>query len=173
MSFGVTDTGFNEKTLDDIKTEIEQDLKASLGPSLNTLSDSVTGQIIGIFSAKLRELWEVSLAVYRGLYPDSATGDALDNVAAITGATRLPATKTTVTITCTGTPTTVLSTGRIVSSGVTDRFESIQSKTINAATAWVGSTAYELGDRITNDSNIYMRFGWYICCFWWSNWYWR
>jgi uncharacterized phage protein gp47/JayE len=98
MSYGVLPTGFAKKLLLDIKADIEQAERDSLGSSLNLLATSVLGQLNGIMSERLAELWDVGEAIYRSLYPDSASGDALDNVAAITGALRLEATKSTVTL---------------------------------------------------------------------------
>jgi len=112
---GVTPTGFEKKTLADLLSEIETDQRNTISPSLNFQADSVIGQNNNIFADKLRELWDVSEAIYRAMYPDSASGDALDNVAAITGAIRLPATKSTVTLTVNINAGTSLPVGRVVS----------------------------------------------------------
>jgi len=98
MTFGVTPEGFSKKTLDDILAEIEADERAILSPTLNVLASSVFGQFNGIFADKLREMWDLAEAVYRSQYPDSANGEALDQVASITGCTRLPATHSLVTL---------------------------------------------------------------------------
>jgi len=98
MAFGVTDEGFAQKELDDVEGEVKDDLRSSFGQQTNLLATSVFGQITGIFSDKIAELWEVLTAVYRSAYPDSATGDALDNAAAYTGAERLVARKSTITL---------------------------------------------------------------------------
>ncbi len=90
-SFGVTATGFNQKELSDIKSEVDADLKGAFGPDTNLLADSTFGQIIGVFIDKLAENWEVLAAVYKAQFPDSATGAPLDEIAALTGATRLAA----------------------------------------------------------------------------------
>jgi len=95
---GVETTGFNRKLLSDILAEIEADEKATISPNLNTLATSVLGQLNGIYADKLRELWEVLEAVYQSFYPDTASGQSLDAVAAITGALRLPATQSEVTV---------------------------------------------------------------------------
>lgn len=131
MPFGVTTTGFSKKTLAEILAEIEAAERAQINAALDVSPASVPGQLNGIFGDKLRELWDVTEAVYRSLYPDSASGEALDNVAAITGATRQPATRSTVTVTCTGTPATFLPAGRVVSvDGSGARFESLADATI-------------------------------------------
>lgn len=125
MPFGVTSTGFSKKTLADLLAEIETAERAQINAALNLSPSSVLGQLNGIYADKLRELWDVAEAVYRSLYPDSASGEALDNVAAITGAVRQSATKSTVDVTCTGTPATALPLGRVVSvAGSGDRFVS-------------------------------------------------
>lgn len=99
MTYGVTSTGFNKKDLDTIKTDIQDDLVDETGnPKLNFLDSAVLGQIIGVFGDKLRELWDVALAAYSAAYPDSASGAALDAVAALTGAIRLAATESEVTL---------------------------------------------------------------------------
>jgi hypothetical protein len=98
MTYGVTSSGFVKKTLTVIQDEINTTLRDTISPTLNLLATSVFGQIIGIFSDKLRECWDVSQAVYRAFDPDYASGDALDNIGAITGVTRLPATQSTVTL---------------------------------------------------------------------------
>ncbi len=131
-SFGVLPTGFSQKALQDIISDIETRQIAAFGSSVNFGGESVIGQNNSAFAASIAEAWEVLSAVYRSFYPDSASGEALDNVAAITGAIRSPATKSTMTVTCTGTPGTVLLTGRVVSvAGSGARFVSIADGTIN------------------------------------------
>ena len=91
MSHGVVPEGFNAKDLETLLSEIEESQRSDIDAAINTQADSVLGQLNGIFGDKLAEIWEVCLATYRARQPDSATGEALDNVAAITGAIRLPA----------------------------------------------------------------------------------
>ena len=116
---GVTITGFVKKTLLEIKAEIEQAERDSIGSSLNLLATSILGQINGIFSDRLSELWDVAEAIYRAMYPDSASGEALDNVAAITGSVRQAATKSTVTIRLFLDDGTTVAAGSVVSIGAT------------------------------------------------------
>jgi uncharacterized phage protein gp47/JayE len=94
MTYGVIPTGFSKKTLENIKAEIEDDLRDLSGnPRLNFLANGPIGQHVGIISDQLRELWDVAEAIYRALYPDSASDEALDQIASLTNAIRLPATK--------------------------------------------------------------------------------
>ena len=119
MSFGVTPDGFLKKNLTDVLEEIQADERATISPTLNLLATSVLGQLNGIFADKLRELWDVAEAVYRSQYPDSASGEALDGVASITGAVRLGATKSRVTLSVNIDDGVNLPTGRVVSVGTT------------------------------------------------------
>lgn len=130
-SFGVLSTGFAQKLISDILADIEAQQKADYGPQINVGGESVLGQLNFTIAASLAENWEVLAAVYRSLYPDSATGEALDNVAAITGVTRSPATKSTIDITCGGTAGTPLLTGRVISVDASgERFVSTADATI-------------------------------------------
>lgn len=161
MSFGVTSAGFSQKTLQIIQQEVQDDLRATVDPGLNLLATSVAGQFAGVFNGKIAELWEVALAVYRSAYPDSATGEALVNVASLTGVTKLAAQPSTASsVICTGTAGTLLSatpTGRVLSvQGSGDRFASVADATLAAATAWAPSTVYAIGDVRTNAGNIYV-----------------
>lgn len=97
MAFGVTDEGFNRKRLADIKDEIEESLKASLGNNINLLPESVFGQIIGVFSEREDLLWQLAEAVYFSQYPSTASGVSLDRVAEISGVSRRDPSESTIT----------------------------------------------------------------------------
>jgi uncharacterized phage protein gp47/JayE len=87
-SFGVLPDGFSQKELSDIRDEVNDDLVAGFGPETNILDDSVIGNFVGTITDKLAEAWEVLAAVYRSQFPSSASDEALDEVASITGVTR-------------------------------------------------------------------------------------
>ena len=128
---GVTPTGFDKKTLDEILTEIEDAERANLDASLNLQAPSVFATFNGIYAERLEELWDIAEAVYNAQYPDSANDASLDQVSSITGATRLAATKSTVNLTLGGTPATLLTAGRVVSVvGTGDRFVLLADATI-------------------------------------------
>lgn len=130
-SFGVTSTGFNPKLISDILSDFETQQKSDFGPGINTGGEAVLGQLNATVAASIAEAWEVLGAVYRSLYPDSATGEALDNVAAITGTTREPASKSSVDLDCAGTAGTILLAGRVVSVDTSgERFVSVADATI-------------------------------------------
>lgn len=89
---GLDEFGFTPKTLDEIRAEIENDLRTKISPLLDLSTESPAGQLVGIFSSKTRELWEQLAAIYASQSPDNAQGDALRNLALLTGTIQRPAT---------------------------------------------------------------------------------
>ncbi len=142
--YGITSAGFVKKSLDTIKTEIEDDIKGVLGTYVNQLPESVLGNLNATFADRVDSLWSLSQDVYDSQYPSSAENTSLDNVAGITGTTRDGATYSTNTVALFGTATTVVSSGTVFSvSGNPDaRFETLASATIGAGTDEVQGIAY-------------------------------
>ena len=91
MSYGITDEGFIPKTLSIIQDEVESALKEALGTYINTLPQSIFGQLKGIFSEREYLIWELGEDLYNSQYPDTSSGVSLDNVSAITAISRLSA----------------------------------------------------------------------------------
>jgi uncharacterized phage protein gp47/JayE len=157
MSFGLLTTGFVPKTLTDIKADLEAAFQAAFGESIDLAPQGPFGQIIGILAERYAELWEVAQAVNAAFDPDAASGTRLVAICALTGTVPRSATASTVVATFTGTPGTFLNSGRTASVAVTMvRFDTTQSATILAATAWAALFGYVLGDRVTNGGNIYV-----------------
>ena len=116
-TYGVTSTGFVYPNLDDIVADIGASLQASLGSGINLVAPSVFSQIVGIVAAREFSVWEAAAAVYNSQYPNTASGQSLDNVCSITGTTRLQATYGTVTLTVNLDAGVTLPAGKIVSAG--------------------------------------------------------
>ena len=96
MDYGVLPTGFIKMRLPEIRAAIIADLKqrllaAGLPADLQTRPDSVLGLLIDTFAEREAALWNVAEGVYNAMYPDTATGIALDNAVAFTGVRRLGA----------------------------------------------------------------------------------
>lgn len=156
MAYGLLSTGFVPKPYTAVLSDIEADFRASFGESIDLTPQSALGQIAGIIAERVSEVWDASQAVYNAFVPDSATGAALDALAAITGTLRLPATKSTVTLFCTGTAGTALAVGRQASVDDTEAlFETTEAEVIVAATPWAINTAYVVGDVRSNGARIY------------------
>lgn len=161
-SYGVLSTGFNPKLIGDILDDIEARQKADFGAQINTGGESILGQLNATYGASVAENWEILNAVYRSLYPDSATGEALDNVCAITGVTRLPATHSTINLACTGVSGTILLAGRVVSVDATgERFVSTANATMTGSPVSVpfesenfGPIALSTGQALTIETPV-------------------
>jgi uncharacterized phage protein gp47/JayE len=89
--FGLNLEGFNRKRLTDIKASLEADMIEQFG-DITVSPDSVFGQVIGVVSKPVDELWQELEAVYYSQYA-SAEGVSLDNVLDLTGSVRLAATR--------------------------------------------------------------------------------
>lgn len=158
-SFGVLSTGFSKKPRQTIIDEITAGILADISPNLNTTSTAILGQLIGVFADQISEDWDVLEDVYESQYPDTAADASLDGVVSLIGATRLPATKSTVTLIATGDNTTLLPLGRqarVPSGGI---FDTLAATTLALATAWAPATAYSIGDIRSSDANIYVAVG--------------
>lgn len=144
---GLSSSGFVVKTLADIKSEIESTIRGDFGAGAR-LVISVFENLIGVFSDRIAELWDGLQAAFSAMDPDKAQDAAQDALCAITGTVREAAAPTIVTVSCTGTPATSLTTGRVVSIVTTGvRFTSTEDATILAVNAWVHTTAYAVGAR--------------------------
>lgn len=154
---GLDATGFTVKTVTEIRGEIDEDLKTAYGQSVGLSDDDFLGRAVAIFSEREANLWELAEAVNAANNPDAATGANLDSLAALTGTTRDAATESTVTLTLTGTPTTVVASGSQASvTGTLEKFTTLAEATIVASTAWATTTAYVIGDRVKNSGNVYL-----------------
>lgn len=91
MSFGVTASGFVLKRQSDIQSEMAASMQSAFGVGFNFGTETPEGQELGIFQFQLAQAWETMEAIYDSMYPNSASDVSLDNVVAITGIERLPA----------------------------------------------------------------------------------
>lgn len=114
--YGLTPEGFKQKRLADIIQSMSSRIADQLGVQISTESNSVFGQLIGVFSYEIADLWEQTAQVYGAMYPHTASGVSLDNAAALAGIAPIAAEKTTVVCTCYGTDGTNIPYGSQISS---------------------------------------------------------
>jgi uncharacterized phage protein gp47/JayE len=157
MTYGLTTDGLTIKTLNVIRAELIQRIWDTFGISVKADSDrAIVGQVVGIVSELASIIWELLEAVNSSQDPEKATGAALDALCTLTGTFRPPASYSAVTLTLTGTPTTVVPDGSTVDTESTAvEFETVGDATIDTADAWGATTAYALEDRVTNSGNVY------------------
>lgn len=93
---GMTETGFEKLTLDEIKTEIEDELRATFGAFINLLPGAIFALLVGIFAERESDIWDALEEIYYSQYPNTAEGVSLDNAVTANGITRLAAAKSTI-----------------------------------------------------------------------------
>lgn len=132
---GLTTAGLEIKRAADIVSELNNDVRSpdALGPAASVSPAGPLGQLIGIFSTQLGEAWELLQDLYDSFDPDSAQGEALDNLSALTRVTRIPAEPSVGFVTLSGTAGTVVPAGtRFSSSSTGEEFELLDDATIGA-----------------------------------------
>lgn len=142
----LTASGFERKTLAEIKTEIETELKSIFGNSVDLSPSGFIGQIVGILSEREALIEAGQESIYYSQYWNTAEGNQLDNAAQLVGQERLSALATAGTVTFTGTDTTVIPAGfQVFKSGspnevyATDSEVTISGTTVNAAVTAVNT----------------------------------
>lgn len=88
-----------------------------LGVEIQTGSNSLFGQLHGVYAYEIADLWEQAEDAYNAMYPNTATGVSLANAAGLAGIVPVAGTKSMLTATCYGTDGTSIPYGaRIASS---------------------------------------------------------
>jgi len=159
MSFGILSTGFSIKRLSDILDEIEEAQKAAFGV-VDTSSESVLGQLNGVFANQAAEVWEQLQKSYDAASPNLADGLTLDYNVALNRITRLASLATEVEVGLKGTNGTIVTQGTQVSSNTDGSiFQLKQDTTITPLTQVkivvavknvVNSTLYTITINTTN-----------------------
>ena len=129
--YGLSPQGFKQKRLTDIIQSMNSRIADQLGVQISTGSNSVFGQLIGVFSYEIADLWEQAAQVYGAMYPHTASGVSLDNASALAGIIPISAEKTTVVCTCYGSNGTQIPYGSQIASS-TNRNIIFQSTDIDA-----------------------------------------
>lgn len=152
---GLTSTGLQIKSYETIIEGIDTKLVQRFGTGIRLTG--VLGKLRAIVGEVAAELWELAEAVHSASNPDANTGASQEAIAAITGSLRDAAASSTVELTLTGTPTTVVPTGSRASvTGTEDEFETLEDATFATATAWAPTTVYVVGNIRRNASRIYL-----------------
>lgn len=113
--YGLNDQGFSRKPLDVVLSEINDQFRAVFGDNFNTNPQSPDGQINGAFAESQSNLWEIAEIAYNAFNPSAVTKKTQDNLYQLNGIKRLAASPSTVQLTITGTPNTLIPEGSEVS----------------------------------------------------------
>ena len=145
--FGISNTGFKRKRLNQLLEELNSEVKAVFGENFNVSPESPDGQINGVISESNANLWELAEEAYNAFNPKAASGSTLSNLVQLNGITRLPATKSRAELSLTGDPGTVIPEGSLVSTSDTgDQLSTDNNITLDGAgNGTVFATALEFG----------------------------
>ena len=102
VEYGLTKEGFKRKRLPEIIDSLNKRVADKLGIAIQTDSNSIFGQIHGIYAFELADLWELAENVYFAMYPHTATGISLSNAAALSAIRPIQAEQTIIICECTG-----------------------------------------------------------------------
>lgn len=108
----IDETGMNIPAFEDIRDDLIASMKQIFGQDIYIDEDSMDYQQISIFARKIYDTNSLALLVYNNRTPNTAIGASLDNLCALVGITRKPATFSTVQLTITGDPNTVINNGK-------------------------------------------------------------
>lgn len=140
VKYGLTREGFKRKRLPEILDSLNKRVADKLGIEIQTSSNSVFGQLHGVYAYELADLWEQAENVYNAMYPSTATGVSLSNAAELAGITLIDAEKSFITATCYGDDGTAIPYGAQISAG--DAQSTLWTCTDSAAFINAGKACY-------------------------------
>lgn len=144
--FGLLATGFNPMRLADCVSELEDDFKTAFGTNIRLDDRSVFGQLIGVIAERTSDVWAEAEKVYAAAYLAGATGAALDDLVALAGIARRPASLSLVTLTLGGTNGTIIPIGSVSRDPTTlERWVHLSTVTIALGTASVFASPERTG----------------------------
>lgn len=154
--FGLLPTGFRRKLPAEIRASMVERLRPKWGASFDFTEGSPDGQLLTVFADEIGEPWRATEALYAQLSRDTATGVGLDARLLQTGTFRDEARPSSVTLLLIGDSGTPVPAGNRVSAASTGvAFRTIADATIVVApTAWAISTAYVVGDLVSNEVDV-------------------
>lgn len=159
-------TGMHIPTYTDIRDDLISKMKEIFGNDIYIDEDSQDYQQISIFAKKIFDTNALALLTYNNRTVNTAIGVGLDNLCAIAGIVRKAATYSTVQLTLTGAPTTVITSGKASDKDDEHIWNLPDSVVIpESGTITVEATCNDAGD-ITVSSNTITKiitpvFGWY------------
>lgn len=159
-------TGMHIPTYTDIRDDLISKMKEIFGNDIYIDEDSQDYQQISIFAKKIFDTNALALLTYNNRTVNTAIGVGLDNLCAIAGIVRKAATYSTVQLTLTGAPTTVIASGK-ASDKDDEHIWNLPASVVipESGTITVEATCNDAGD-ITVSSNTITKiitpvFGWY------------
>lgn len=133
MSFGLLDTGFARKRLEDILADIIAKLLVIYGAGLGTDPSDAEGMLSGVFAGVADEVWEVMLEYSAQFSPQDAVGAMLSQLVQLNGLLRLDDIRSSATCSVASTGSTI-PVGSICANAAGDQFENLTEIVISGGT---------------------------------------
>lgn len=108
----IDNTGMHVPTYEDIRDNLIDSMKTIFGQDIYIDEDTQDYQQISIFAKKIYDVNSLAVLVYNNRTANTAIGVGLDNLCALVGIERKPATYSIVQLTVTGDPGTVITSGQ-------------------------------------------------------------
>lgn len=151
----IDETGMHIPTYTDIRDDLITSMKEIFGNDIYIDEDTQDYQQISIFAKKIFDTNALALLVYNNRTVNTAIGIGLDNLCALAGIVRKAATYSTVQLTITGTPSTVITSGQASDQNGEYTWNLPSTVTIpDAGTITVEATCDEAGDIIVAPNTI-------------------
>lgn len=162
----IDETGMHIPTYSDIRDDLISSMKEIFGNDIYIDEDSMDYQQISIFAKKIFDTNALALLTYNNRTVNTAIGVGLDNLCAIAGIVRKPATYSTVQLVLTGSPSTVISNGQCSDADMEHIWNLPTEVTIpDSGTITVEATCNDSGDITVSSGTITQIvtpvFGWY------------
>lgn len=166
ITYGLSDSGFTPEPQDAILAAIDADQQSAFGASFN-VGDGGTGtgsrggkSVVGVFNGIVTEsfalLWLLLEAIVSSQRSGAATGISLQELCALTGTVKSPATSSTAVVTLVGTNgITVPAESLIATASTNVQFETASDATIVTLASWATGTPYVFGNLVKNAGNVY------------------
>lgn len=116
IDYGLSPEGFKRKRLPEIIASLNNRVADKLGVPIQTDSNSLFGQLHGVYGYEIANLWELAENVYNAMYPNTSQGTSLSDAAGLAGIRLITAEQTTLKVTCYGTEGTAIPYGAQISS---------------------------------------------------------
>ena len=133
--YGLTAAGFIPKPRSVILSELQDQYRSAFGADVDVSSNSSFGQEIAIAVESEGTIWDQLAALYDGAFAASSSGPNLVRNCALVGVTPLPATKSRVYVTCTGSTGTTIPAGTVfATTGIGVQVSTLADATISGTT---------------------------------------
>ena len=158
-AFGLFPEGFLAPTIDDLRSEMEQDWRDDFGINFPLGDSTLAGFLTGVLTERLALLWDQEQRVYDASDRDSSTGAALKALGILVGTFAPERTFSSAVLTLCGdpgTPIPALSSARTPDTlRVFSTLDDDSAPSIVALAARVSATTYAVLDRVTSNVRCY------------------